>query len=52
MFYHNLNTEAPPPRCHQKKNSENMQKIYKTTPMPKYNFNKVPNQITFGGLLR
>ena len=37
--------EASLQRCSYKKYSENMQQIYRRTPMPKCNFNKVALQL-------
>ena len=41
FFHHNSVIQKQPSRgVHNKRCSENMQQIYKRTPMPKYNFNK------------
>ena len=39
------NTETAVQRCSEEKCSENMQKIYRKTPMPKCDFNKVAKQL-------
>ena len=40
FLFEDIFTEAPTQSCSYKKVSENMQQIYKRTPMPKCHFNK------------